>query len=150
MRERLHFHLFWLWSQNQDLARVCTNVPKSPQTLAAARFAFSQLYSTMQLFFGCRLLTVTIFLDRINDLDPFEKLDLILHSGTLAFSGSPIRSDPTYRSIWLYRGQKCLFFLLVNLFDRKRVTFKGNTQTLGVKYELDRTETIAADHYCQA
>jgi hypothetical protein len=95
-----------------------------------------------------RILTVTIFLDRITDLDPFEKLDLILHSGTLAFSGSPIRSDlPIHLA---FKGPKMFVFLLVNLFDRKRVTFKGSTQTLGVKYELDRTETIAADHYYQA
>jgi hypothetical protein len=48
-----------------------------------------------------RLLTDPIFLDRIPDPDPFQKLDLIPHSDPLAFSGSPIRSDLTYRSIWL-------------------------------------------------
>jgi hypothetical protein len=41
-------------------------------------------------------LTNPIFLDRIPDPDPFEKLDLILHSDPLVFSGLPIRSDPTY------------------------------------------------------
>jgi hypothetical protein len=40
-----------------------------------------------------RLLTDPIFLDRIPDPDPFEKLDLIPHSDPLAFSGSAIRSD---------------------------------------------------------
>jgi hypothetical protein len=72
-----------------------------------------------------RLLTDPIFLDRIPDPDPYEKLDLIPHSDPLAFSGSPIRSDPTYRSIWLLRDQKCFSFGLVNLFDRKLLTFKG-------------------------
>jgi hypothetical protein len=53
-------------------------------------------------------LTDPIFLDRVPDPDPdpFEKLDLIPHSDPLAFSGSPIRSDPTDRSIWLLKDQQ--------------------------------------------
>jgi hypothetical protein len=84
-----------------------------------------------------RLLTDPIFLDRIPDPDPFEKLDLISHSNPRPFSGSPIRSDPTYRSIWLLRDQKSLTkkvfpFFLLNLFDKKRVTFKS-TKSIGSK-----------------
>jgi hypothetical protein len=45
------------------------------------------------VYIGARLLTDPIFLDRIPDPDPFEKLDLILHSDPLAFSGLAIRSD---------------------------------------------------------
>jgi hypothetical protein len=78
-----------------------------------------------------RLLTDPIFLDRIPDPDPFKKLDLIPHSDPLPFSGSLIRSDPTYRSIWLLRDQRFVF-CLVNLFDRKRLTFKGN-KSIGSK-----------------
>jgi hypothetical protein len=48
-----------------------------------------------------RLLTDPIFFDCIPDPDPFEKWHLIPHSDPLAFSGLPIRSDPTYRYIWV-------------------------------------------------
>jgi hypothetical protein len=56
-----------------------------------------------------RLLTDPIFLDRIPDPDPFEKLDLIPHSVPLAFSGSPIRSD---LPIHLAFKRPNMFFLL--------------------------------------
>jgi hypothetical protein len=79
-----------------------------------------------------RLLTDPSFLDRIPDQDPFEKLDLIPHSDPLAFSGLPIRSDLTYRSIWLLRDPNVFPLGLLNLFDRKRVTFKGN-KSIGSK-----------------
>jgi hypothetical protein len=69
----------------------------------------------VELFPICRLLTDPIFLDRIPDPDPFEKLDLIPHSDPPEFSGSPIRSHPTYRSIWLLRDQKCFSFGLGKL-----------------------------------
>jgi hypothetical protein len=59
-----------------------------------------------------RLLTDPIFLDRFPDPDPFEKLDLIPPSDPLAFSGSPIRSDLAYRSIWLLKDQKYFSFWL--------------------------------------
>jgi hypothetical protein len=53
------------------------------------------------------LLTNPIFLDRIPDPDPFEKLDLIPHSDPLAFSGSSIRSDlPIHLAI---KGPKMFF-----------------------------------------
>jgi hypothetical protein len=61
------------------------------------------------------LWTDPIFLDRIPDPDPFEKLDLILHYDPLAFSRLPIRSDPFY-----FKGNKDVFpFGLVNLIYRK-------------------------------
>jgi hypothetical protein len=78
-----------------------------------------------------KLLTSLIFLDCIPDPDPFEKLDLILHFDPLPFSGLPIRSDLPIH--FAFKGPKMFFlFALVNLFDRKRVTFKGN-KSIGSK-----------------
>jgi hypothetical protein len=62
-----------------------------------------------------RLLTDPIFLDSIPDPDPFENLDLITQSDPLAFSGLPIRSNPTFRSIWLLMDQQYFSFLLGKL-----------------------------------
>jgi hypothetical protein len=60
-----------------------------------------------------RLLTNLIFLDSIPD--PFENFDLITQFDPLAFSGLPIRSDPTFRSIWLLMDQQYFSFLLGKL-----------------------------------
>jgi hypothetical protein len=69
-----------------------------------------------------RLMTDPIFLDRIPDPDPFEKLDLIPHSDPLAFSGSAIRSDPTYRSIWVLRDHQCVSYLLTKPIGKTCLT----------------------------
>jgi hypothetical protein len=58
-----------------------------------------------------RLLTDPIFLDRIPDPDPFEKLDLIPYSDPLAFFwiADPIRFDqPIHLD---FKGPTLFFFL---------------------------------------
>jgi hypothetical protein len=57
-----------------------------------------------------KLLTDPIFLDRIPDPGPFEKLYLIQHSDQLAFSGLPIRSDLPFHLTFM--GPKIFSFLL--------------------------------------